>query len=84
MVNPFFKNNGPLKILDIFLLLNISPDEIINDREVFDIKDLLTSNKNEITFFHSKKYKEIAKYTKASFCITTEALKNELPINFFH
>lgn len=81
MVNPFFKNNGPLKILDIFLLLNISPDEIINDREVFDIKDLLTSNKNEITFFHSKKYKEIAKYTKASFCITTEALKNELPIN---
>ncbi len=81
MVNPFFKNNGPLKILDIFLLLNISPDEIINDREVFDIKDLLTSSKNEITFFHSKKYKEIAKYTKASFCITTEALKNELPIN---
>ena len=81
MINPFFKNNGPLKTLDIFQLLGISPDEIINDREVLDIKDLLTSNKNEITFFHSKKYKEIAKYTKASFCITTEALKNELPIN---
>ena len=32
-----------------------------------------------ITFFHSKKYKEDATKTKASFCITTDALKNELP-----
>ena len=36
-------------------------------------------NLNEITFFHSKKYKNAANNTKASFCITTENLKNELP-----
>ena len=40
---------------------------------------MFTSNINEITFFHSKKYKDIAKNTKASFCLTTENLKNELP-----
>ena len=44
-----------------------------------DIKDLYSSNNSDITFFHSKKYKELAKKTKASFCITTESLKNELP-----
>ena len=36
---------------------------------------------NDITFFHSKKYKDIAKKTKASFCITTENLKNEFTKN---
>ena len=43
------------------------------------IKDLSNSSKNDITFFHSKKYKELAKITKASCCITTISLKNELP-----
>ena len=54
--------------------LNNFPKKKIND-----IKDLLTSGENDITFFHSKKYKDIAKNTKASFCLTTENLKNELP-----
>ena len=81
MSNPFFKNIGPLKISDIFSLLDIKQNKVINDQEVLDIKDLSTSGKKEITFFHSKKYKHIARDTKASFCITTENLKNELPKN---
>ena len=48
-----------------------------------DIKDLYSSNNSEITFFHSKKYKELAQKTKASFCITTESLKSELPTSCF-
>ena len=79
MINPFFKNNGPLKISDIFRLLDIVKDKSIDDHDVLDIKDLFVSNKNDITFFHSKKYNDIAKNTKASFCITTKNLKNELP-----
>ena len=79
MSNPFFKNNGPLKISNIFKTLNLDFDEIVNEQNVLDINDLLTSNQNEITFFHSKKYTDIAKDTKASFCITTKNLKNELP-----
>ncbi|MDA9629635.1 UDP-3-O-(3-hydroxymyristoyl)glucosamine N-acyltransferase [Candidatus Pelagibacter sp.] len=79
MANPFFKNNGPFKIFDIFKLLELDIEEKIDDQNVLDINDLLTSKTNEISFFHSNKYKNLAKNTKASFCITNENLKNELP-----
>ncbi|MDC1139727.1 UDP-3-O-(3-hydroxymyristoyl)glucosamine N-acyltransferase [Candidatus Pelagibacter sp.] len=81
MINPFFKNNGPFKISYILKMINLDKDETIDDQQVIDIKDLFTSEKNDITFFHSKKYRDIAKNTKASFCITTENLQNELPKN---
>jgi UDP-3-O-[3-hydroxymyristoyl] glucosamine N-acyltransferase len=79
MQNPFFVNRGPFKVLDILSVLNLDNVDIDMDQKITDIKDLFTSNTNEITFFHSKKYKDIAKNTKASFCLTTENLKNELP-----
>ena len=79
MINPFFKNNGPFKAFDIYRLLKLNVEEIIDDHNILDIKDLITSKTNEITFFHSNKYKVLARNTKASFCITTENLKNELP-----
>ena len=79
MTNPFFKNNGPFKINEITNLLNLNSNIKNNDFEIEDIKDLLSSKENDITFFHSKKYKDAANKTKASFCLTTEALKNELP-----
>ena len=79
MQNPFFINKGPFKVLDILSVLNLDNVDIDMDQKITDIKDLFTSNTNEITFFHSKKYKDIAKNTKASFCLTTENLKNELP-----
>jgi len=78
MHNPFFKNNGPFKISDILNILNLNYINLNIDHNIVDIKDLFTSNINEITFFHSRKYKDIAKNTKASFCITTENLKNDL------
>ena len=43
------------------------------------IKDLYSSQNGDITFFHSKKYNDLAKTTKASYCITTENLKSFLP-----
>jgi UDP-3-O-[3-hydroxymyristoyl] glucosamine N-acyltransferase len=79
VINPFFRNNGPFKISDILQLIDLDDLNIDNDQEIIDIKDLFTSKKNDITFFHSKKYKDIAKNTKASFCLTTEILKDELP-----
>ena len=79
--NPFFINKGPFKVSDILSVLNLDNVDIDMDRKITDIKDLFTSNTNEITFFHSKKYKDIAENTKASFCITTENLKNELNKN---
>jgi len=81
MVNPFFKNHGPFNILDILKTLNIKDLALHESQNVTDIKDLLTSKSGEITFFHSQKYKNLAKDTKASFCITTENLKNEINKN---
>tara|TARA_B110000003_G_scaffold38825_1_gene35539 strand:+ start:1 stop:981 length:981 start_codon:yes stop_codon:yes gene_type:complete len=79
MQNPFFINNGPFKVSDILSILNLDNVDLDMDQKITDIKDLFASNINEITFFHSKKYKDIAKNTKASFCLTTDNLKNELP-----
>ncbi len=81
MLNPFFKNHGPILTSDILKILNIKIDHVDLNQKVKDIKDLYSSNENEITFFHSKKYNEIANKTKASFCITTDILKKELPKN---
>ena len=81
MSNPFFKNHGPLKLSEIINILNIDIDATHRDKKIHDINDLFSSNENDVTFFHSKKYKNDAKKTKASFCITTNILKNELPKN---
>ena len=77
MSNPFFKNNGPFKFKEILKELNLQNDKKNGDLIINDIKDLQNSESNHITFFHSNKYKAIANITKASFCITTENLKNE-------
>tara|TARA_B100000795_G_scaffold231043_1_gene188727 strand:+ start:242 stop:1222 length:981 start_codon:yes stop_codon:yes gene_type:complete len=79
MINPFFKNKGPFKISKLLELSNVANWDKFDKKKVLDIKDLVTAKENEITFFHSKKYEILAKKTKASFCITTENLKNFLP-----
>ena len=79
MNNPFFQNKGPFKIdklLKLSGLKNMNNYKAIN---IHDIKDLSTSTSKDITFFHSKKYFNLASKTKALFCITTENLKNYLP-----
>ena len=81
MKNPFFKNKGPYKIDKLLKLAKIPDKNSFGKSFVNDIKDLSESNKNDITFFHSKKYEFLAKKTKASFCITNENLKNYLPQN---
>ena len=75
----FFINKGPLKISKILELLKLENNSIDQNTIVTDVKDLFNSSKTDITFLHSKKYKDLALQTKASFCITTENLKNDLP-----
>ena len=78
MHNPFFKNTGPYEIN--FLLKSIDlKGQKFQDEKISDIKDLNSSQNGEITFFHSKKYNDLAKITKASYCLTTENLKSNLP-----
>ena len=79
MKNPFFKNNGPFEISKLLLLSKIENRKNIKKLNVTDIKDLATAKNTEITFFHSKKYEDLAAKTKALFCITTENLSKILP-----
>ena len=79
MKNPFFKNNGPFEISKLLLLSKIENKKNLKKINVTDIKDLVTAKNTEITFFHSKKYEDLAAKTKALFCITTENLSKILP-----
>ena len=67
MDNPFFKNRGPFKISEILDYLNLKIELKNKNYEILDIKDLLNSTHNQITFFHSKKYKDEAKKRKLLF-----------------
>ena len=78
MANPFFKNTGPYDINYLLKSIGLTKQST-TDNQINDIQDLYSSNTNEITFFHSKKYFEMAKLTKASYCLTTENLKSFLP-----
>ena len=79
MINPFFINKGPFLIKELLKLSDIIFDDDFVENEILDIKDLVSSRVNDISFFHSKKYVIEAKNTKASFCITTKNLIHILP-----
>ena len=79
MNNPFFKNKGPFKIDKLLKLSGLKNIDNFKNTNIDDIKDLSASGSKDITFFHSKKYLNLASKTKANFCITTENLKNYLP-----
>ena len=80
MSNPFFLNKGPISLSKIYEVLKINNHKKI-DFTFYDIKDLYNANKESLTFFHSKRYKEVVKSTKASFCLTSDLLKDFLPKN---
>ena len=79
MINPFFKNRGPIKINEILNSANITNKFDYTDTKIFDVKDLILASNNDITFFHSKNYENAASTTKAAYCITTKQLSNILP-----
>ena len=80
MINPFFKNTGPHDINYLLKTINLKNESLSEDK-IIDIKDLNSSKKNEITFLHSKKYTDLAKKTKASYCLTSYNFKSFLPKN---
>ena len=71
--NIFFKKKN-IKISQLFPKTSFTKDFIIND-----IKPLHKAYKNELTFFDSIKYKDIASKTKAAACITNKKIQKFLP-----
>ena len=82
MLNPFFKNKGPFDIKELLNLSNID-DSNYNKTIILDIKDLVSAKKDNITFFHSKKYESLAIKTKARFCLTKKNLSHLLPTSCY-
>jgi UDP-3-O-[3-hydroxymyristoyl] glucosamine N-acyltransferase len=81
MINPFFENKGPFKFNEILTNINFTNKIKDIDTNISDIKDLVNATNKDITFFHSKKYENVASSTKASYCITTKQLSGVLPKN---
>jgi UDP-3-O-[3-hydroxymyristoyl] glucosamine N-acyltransferase len=79
MSNLFFKCINPIELNDLLKTLNFKSNETFKDTKIHDIKDLVSADKDSITFYHSKKYKDFVQSTKASYCITSENLKKDLP-----
>ena len=77
MVNPFFKNHGPIKINE--LIKSIPLDIELEDFEIHDVKDLSSATCKDLTFFHNQNYKKLASQTKANYCVTLKNLINFLP-----
>ncbi len=79
MINPFFINTGPFLIESLLDKAKIENKGLFKKTSIYSIKDLFNAERNDITFFHSKKYENFASKTKASFCITTKNLSSILP-----
>ena len=79
MKNPFFKNFGPFKIDVLLKKASISNAQNFKTDKIFDIKDLLSATKKDLTFFHSNNYSSLASITKASYCVTLKNLAHHLP-----
>ena len=79
MKNPFFKKKNNVEINDI--LKCIGQKKSKNNSKVNDISDLESASKNDISFFHTRKYLEKIKNTKSRLVITNQKLKNIVPKN---
>ena len=79
MLNPFFKNVGPFNIEKLLKNTNIENKENFKKNKVFNVTDLVSATKKDLTFFHSKNYSSLASKTKASYCVTLENLSQFLP-----
>ena len=81
MINPFFKNTGPFNIEKLLSKVSIENSKNYKKDKIFDVKDLGSATKKDLTFFHSNKYSSLASKTNASYCVTIENLSQFLPVS---
>ncbi len=79
MLNPFFKNAGPFNIEKLLKKTEIENKEYFKKDKIYNVADLISATNKDLTFFHSKKYSELASKTKASYCVTLDSLSHFLP-----
>ena len=79
MLNPFFKNIGPIKIEKLLKIVGIKNKDNFKSDKIFNVTDLNSATNKDLTFFHSKRYSLLASQTKASYCVTLNSLSKFLP-----
>ena len=72
--NTFFVRKGPFPLNKLFTKLGLK-----EKTKIFDIKNLKEATNNDLSFLDNIDYINLAQSTKASYCLTTEKLKNYLP-----
>ena len=78
--NIFFKNQGPFAFSKVINQISINKKYDLNSNEIIkNFNGLSQATSSDITFFHSSKYIEDAKLTKAYACITKNELSKFLP-----
>tara|TARA_B100001996_G_scaffold211620_1_gene162420 strand:- start:525 stop:1511 length:987 start_codon:yes stop_codon:yes gene_type:complete len=77
--NIFFKKRKKTYLYDILINLNIKNKKNLKNVLIKDIKNLEQAGINDITFFHSSKYKETLSRTKSNFIITNDQLSYLIP-----
>jgi len=78
-VNHFFKKRKNIHLHNILKNLNIKNLKDYKNILINNIQNLDDAKKNDITFFHTSKYKDLLKTTKSNYIITTSHLSNILP-----
>ena len=78
-INSFFKKRKEVYLRDILKLLNIKNKNNYKNSLIGDIKSLDQAKKNDITFFHTLKYKFSIINTKSKVIITNKKLSNLIP-----
>lgn len=79
MLNPFFENVGPFSVDKLLSKTNIENIENFKKDKIYNVSDLISASRRDLTFFHSKNYSSLALKTKASYCVTLESLSQFLP-----
>lgn len=75
----FFKNNGPFRLSEIAEICNSElKDSTKSDIQISDIATMGKAKEGEICFFYDKKAKEKAKEIKATACVTTAELAENI------
>ena len=74
--NIFFERKGPFLLNDLFINLKLK-----KKIKIFDIRNLESATKDDLTFLDSIDYINFAKTTRAKYCLTTIKLKDYLPKN---
>ena len=77
--NFFFKKRNKIYFFDVLSNLNIKAEKTHKNSIINDIQSLEQAKKNDITFFHSLKYKDSLIATKSNFILTNTKLSKHVP-----